>query len=67
MAYAEDLKSSGRKAVWVRLPPRVPKFRDRAQNFILILDSIHINEVAPKDRISAPFALQNRLQVRGPI
>ena len=26
MAYAEDLKSSGRKAVWVRLPPRVPKF-----------------------------------------
>ncbi len=26
MAYAEDLKSSGRKAVWVQLPPRVPTF-----------------------------------------
>lgn len=24
MAYAGDLKSPGRKAVWVRLPPRVP-------------------------------------------
>lgn len=27
MAYAGDLKSPGRKAVWVRLPPRVPSAR----------------------------------------
>lgn len=28
MAYAGDLKSPGRKAVWVRLPPRVPRIFD---------------------------------------
>ena len=56
MAYAGDLKSPGRKAVWVRLPPRVPisqtasafwvleDLRHRLRHFVtyLILSSMQV-------------------------